>query len=125
MPSIRATDGYVAAKSMLLDLATNPDADGPCKVQIILKLVKQPQLLATMVSSVFDQTSDVPDLYEMVAFHNGQKFAADFASALYGINLMRRGQGREELPVIFQNEDGSPDNIIDFPSHKRRRELAA
>lgn len=125
MPSIRATDGYVAAKSMLLDLATNPDAAGPCKIQIILKLVKQPQLLATMVSTLFDQVGKVPDIFGMVSFHNGRNFATDYATALYSINLMRRGQGRDEMPFEFTDENGIPDNVIDFASHKRRRELAA
>lgn len=125
MPSIRATDGYVAVKSMLLDLATNPDAAGQCKIQIILKLVKQPQVLAAMVSTVFDQAGEVPDIYEIVAFHNGQKFAAEYATALYSINLMRRGQGRDEMPFEFKNENGNPNNVVDFASYKRRRELAA
>lgn len=125
MPSIRATDGYVAASALLLDIATNPHSDGQCRVQVLLKLVKLPQVLAAMVSSVFDHVGEVPNIYGMVDFHNGQKFASEYATALYGINLMRRGQGREELPVTFQNEDGSPDNVIDFASYKRRAALAA
>ena len=111
--------------ALLLDLATKPQGDEQCKVQIILKLVKQPQVLATMVSTVFDQVGTLPDIYGMVEFHNGQTFAVEYATTLYRINLMRRGQGRDELPIEFKNDDGSLNNIIDFASYKRRRELAA
>lgn len=125
MPSLRASDGYVAAKALLLDIAQDPVGDGECRVQVLLKLVKNPVVLATMVSSAFDVVGDLPDIYGMVDFHNGQRFAEEYASALYRVNLMRRGQGRDELPIVFRNEDGTADNIVDFASYKRRRELAA
>ncbi|ODT06972.1 MAG: hypothetical protein ABS58_09285 [Mesorhizobium sp. SCN 65-20] len=112
MTSIRRVEGYIAAHGILVDIASSPNTDMDERVEIVLKMVKQPQVLAAMTAKVFDQIGEVPNIAGPVDRIAGREFALEYGDALYQMNQMRRRQGRDAMPIRFKDEDGTPDNVI-------------
>lgn len=124
MAVIRRMEGYLAAHALLVDIATSLETDPSKRVLVILKLVKQPHIVADMVANVFDQVGRAPDIASEIEKLAGLDFAIEYCDAIHGINEVRRRQGRTALPLQFHGEASVPDNHSSIADWKARRAAA-
>jgi len=122
MTSIRKREGFLAAHALLLDITLNPEPCSAERLAIALKLAEYPDVLATIVAKVFDQTGSFPHIFEDVTSLAGREAALAYGTALFEINRQRTQRGMLRFPIRFTAEVGRPHNVVyisDF-AHLRR-----
>ncbi len=121
MPSITKTEGWRAARSIIMDIALTERTEFREDIHLVTKLIDGPRMLAVYVDDAFEKTSILISLSSLIEEFAGRDFALDYGAALQLINDRRRREGKTVFPVSFVDENGNPDNVIYIADYIARR----
>ena len=121
MPSITKTEGWRAARSIIMDIALTERTEFREDIRLVTKLIDGPRMLAVYVDDAFEKTSILISLSSLIEEFAGRDFALDYGAALQLINDRRRREGKTVFPVSFVDENGNPDNVIYIADYIARR----
>jgi len=121
MPSITKTEGWRAARSIIMDIALTERTEFREDIRLVTKLIDGPRMLAVYVDDAFEKTQILISLSSLIEEFAGRDFALDYGAALQLINDRRRREGKTVFPVSFVDENGNPDNVIYIADYIARR----
>ncbi len=125
MPSITKTEGWRAARAIIMDIAMTERTEFREDIRLVTKLVDGPRMLAVYVDDAFEKTNVLISLSSLIEEFAGRDFSLDYGAALQVINDRRRRDGKTVFPISFVDEDGNPDNVIYIADWLARRAAMA
>ncbi|WP_435656136.1 hypothetical protein [Brucella pituitosa] len=121
MPSITKTEGWRAARSIIMDIAMTERKEFREDIRLVTNLVDGPRMLAVYIDDAFEKTQILISLSSLIEEFAGRDFSLDYGKALQMINDRRRREGKTVFPVSFVDENGNPDNVIYIADYIARR----
>ncbi|RYG88340.1 MAG: hypothetical protein EON58_20060, partial [Alphaproteobacteria bacterium] len=101
MSYLKRPEELMCARSILIDIAVNPQEEKCDRLVLVFKLAKTTEVLSNLIVEIFESSGIVPNIFVDTASLLGEYVAKVLGTELREYSEQRSKHGLEPLPIRF------------------------